>query len=81
MQPNSNAVTIQDGPAATNVPNTPHISKVALKAGLRPIISDATPQKVDPMDSPMNVIRVVVLTLLLETPNSDESCGRTSARP
>jgi hypothetical protein len=81
MQPNSSAVMIHEGPAATNVPKTPHMSNVALKAGLRPIISDATPQKVDPIDKPMNVISVVVLTLLLETPNSDDSWGSTSARP
>jgi len=81
MQPKSNAVIIQEGPAATRVPNTPQMSSVALNAGLRPMISDATPQKVDPKESPTKVIKVVVFTLELETPNSEDSWGSTRARP
>ena len=59
MQAKRIEVVIQLGPRATRVPKSPHKNSVILKAGFRPMISDATPQKVDPMLKPMNVIMVV----------------------
>jgi len=38
---------------ATDVPNAPQMSKVVLKAKRRPMMSDATPQKVEPRLRPI----------------------------
>jgi hypothetical protein len=59
MHPKSKDVMIHDGPAATAAPNTPQMNRVALKAGRRPMMSDAMPQNVEPNDNPTYVIIVV----------------------
>lgn len=79
MPAKKRAANGHDGAKATAVPKAPQISKVVLKAGRRPIISDATPQQVEPTDKPMKVIIVVYRTVVALTPNSVVSCGRTSA--
>lgn len=81
MHPNKRDVAIQEGPAAMADPKAPQMNKVVLKAMRRPIMSDAMPQNVDPIDRPTKVIIVVYLTRVLLTPNSVESCGSTSAKP
>lgn len=62
-------------------PKTPHKSSVQLKASLRPITSEATPQNVEPMLSPTNVHIVVYRIFVWLTPKSTARRGKTSARP
>jgi len=81
MHPKRREVVIHDGPREINVPKRPQMSNVALKAGRRPIMSDAMPQMVDPKARPMKVIMVVYLTWVLLIPYSTASCGSTSASP
>lgn len=51
-------------------PNTLVMRRVRLKAGRRPITSDATPQNEAPRQRPKNNAQVVKRTRLSETPNS-----------
>jgi hypothetical protein len=59
MNAKRRAVMGHDDANATPVPKAPQISKVVLNAGRRPMISDATPQQVEPKLRPMKVIIVV----------------------
>lgn len=79
MNAKRRAVIGHDEAKATAVPKTPQMSKVVLNAGRRPMISDATPQQVDPRLRPMKVIIVVYRTVDVLMPNSVDSCGSTSA--
>lgn len=53
MQAKRKAVIGHEDVNATAVPNAPQISKVVLNAKRRPMMSDATPQKVEPRLRPM----------------------------
>lgn len=72
---------IQLGAPPAAIPNTPHMKRLKLKAGLRPIRSEATPQKEAPQQRPTNNAQVVNRMVLESTPNSGVSCGRQSATP
>ena len=63
------------------MPKTPQIKRLKLKAGRRPMISDAIPQKEAPQQRPTNVAHVVYLMVMLSTPNSGLNFGKHKARP
>ena len=59
----------------------PAMSSVQLKAGLRPITSEAMPQKEAPMQRPTKVAHVVYRTCVDDGPNSSVNWGKVSATP
>lgn len=71
----------QVGPPPAARPNTPVINRVRLKAGRRPITSEAMPQKEAPRQRPKNKAQVVKRTVLSEMPNSMESWVSVKATP
>ncbi len=74
-------VPIQLGPAPAAIPKAPAMKRVRLKASLRPMISEATPQKLAPRQRPAVKAQVVYLTCASEMSNSAWSDGRHSATP
>lgn len=69
------------GPPAAAKPKAPQIKRVRLKAGRRPTISDATPQKDAPRQSPTNKAQVVKRTRVEEMPNSEATGVNVRATP
>lgn len=74
-------VAIQFCAPPTAVPKSPARNRVVLKAIRRPMMSDATPQKLAPRQRPVKTAHVVYRTLVSDTLNSSAMEGNVSATP